>query len=100
MRMCNEHQIDRRQIADPHSRLTQSFQDEKPAREIGIDHDVLATHLQEKTGMAYEGHTHLAVRYQDGLVRFSNSRRYGRTPYELPELPGAFAHRGTLDGLS
>ena len=77
VRMGDEHQINRRQIADPHSRLAQSFQDKKPAREVGIDDDVLAAHLQEKTGMANEGHAHLAIRYQHRLVRLADSRRHG-----------------------
>ena len=75
VRMGDEHQIDRRQITEPHSRLAQSFQHKKPAREVGIDYDILAAHLQEKTGMTNESHAHLAVRHQDRLVRLSNSRR-------------------------
>jgi hypothetical protein len=100
VRVGDEHQIDRWKITEPHSRLAQSFQHKKPAGEIGIDHDVLAAYLQEEACVANESHTHLAVGHQNRLVRLSNSRRDRRTPNEPPELPGAFAHRGTVDGLS
>src|SRR5579872_2125934 len=71
--MGNEHEIDWRQIADPHSGLAQSFQDKKPARKIRIDDDVLAAHLKEKTGVSNESHTQLAIGYQYRLVWLSNS---------------------------
>src|SRR5579859_6530740 len=58
MRMGDEHQINRRQIPDPYSRLAQSFQYKQPAREIRVDDNVLATHLDKKTGMANEGQAH------------------------------------------
>src|SRR6185312_6485934 len=100
VRMSDEHEIDWRQVPESNSRLSQSLQHKKPAREIGIDQDILATHLQEKAGVSNESHTHLAIGYQDRLVRLSNSRCHCRAPYQASELPGALAHRGTLDGLS
>src|SRR5256885_2373704 len=98
--MGDEHEVYGRQIANLHSRLSQSLKHKKPAREIWIDYYVFPSDLQEKTGVANESHAHLAICYQDWLVRFSASGSHGRAPHQLPELTGAFAHCGTLDCLS
>ena len=52
--MRDQHQVDRRKVAQSHSRLPQPFQHKQPARKIGIDNDVLAADLDEKAGVADE----------------------------------------------
>jgi len=64
VRVRDEHQIHRRQIAQIHSRLTEAFKNEKPARKIGIDDDVLASDLKEEAGVSDKGHPELAIRSQ------------------------------------
>jgi hypothetical protein len=100
MRMGDQHQINGRQIAEFYAGLAQSFQHKKPSREVRIDYDVLAAHLQEKTCMTNESNPHLAIGDQNRLVRFADSRGHSGVPYELPKLPRALAHSRTLDRLS
>ena len=57
--MRNQHRIDGRQIAHTQSRTPQSLQDEDPAREVGVNQNVLAADLQEKTGVSDERHSQL-----------------------------------------
>src|SRR6266567_1643564 len=99
MRMSDEHQIDGRKIMDSHPRPPQSFQDKQPAREVWINHDVFSADLQEKTGMADEGDTHLAVGDKFGLMRFANARGNGGMPYEPPKLLGALTQSRIFERL-
>src|SRR5580658_5638502 len=57
----NQHEIDGRQIGDAQAWTAQAFQDEKPAREIGVDHDALPADLHEETGVADEGDAEFSV---------------------------------------
>ena len=61
VRVGDQHQIDRRQIAQLHARLAQPLQHEQPAREVGIDQHILPAHLHEKAGVADEGDAEFAV---------------------------------------
>jgi len=64
VRVSDKHQIHGRQIAQIYSWLTEAFKNEKPAREIGIDDNVLASDLKEETGVPDKGHAELAIRSQ------------------------------------
>src|SRR5581483_266030 len=100
MSVSDQNNIDRRQIANHHSRPPQPFQDEKPTGKVRIDHDVLAANLQEKTGMTNKSHAHLAVRDQNRLARLALPRSDCRMPNQPPKLSGALAHCGAFNGLS
>ena|SRR5258707_385784 len=99
MRMSDEHQIDGRKIIDSDPRPPQSFQDKQPAREVWINHDVFSADLQEKSGMANESDTQLAIGNKFGLMRFANARGDGGMPYELPKLLGALAQSRIFERL-
>ena len=59
--MGDQHGINGRQIAQPHSRSAQPFQDENPACEVRINENVLAADLQEKAGMPNESEAELVA---------------------------------------
>src|SRR5260221_5110631 len=99
MRVRDQHQIDRRKVSDPQAGLAQALQHKKPAGEIGIDDDIFAAYLQEKTGMAYEGHAHLPVGRQDRTVGFARPRRHHRVAHQVAELLGAAAQRRILERI-
>ena len=61
VRVRHQYNIHGRQVAQVQSRLTQAFQNEQPAREVGIDNDVLSANLQKKAGMSNEGDAQFAV---------------------------------------
>ena len=61
MRVRHQDNIHRRQVAQIQSRLTQSFEQEEPAREIWIDDDVLSANLQEEAGVSDEGDSEFTV---------------------------------------
>ena len=62
MRVRDQHGVDRRQVGDAQSRAAQALEYEQPAREIGIDDEILATKLHEEAGMSDEGDAHLSRR--------------------------------------
>ena len=64
VRVRHQHDIHRRQVAQIQSRLTQALENEEPAREVGIDDDVLSANLQKEAGVPDERHAQLAVRNQ------------------------------------
>ena len=59
MRVCYQHCIDWRQIAQAHARASQSLQDEDPLREIGIDYEVLSANLEKEARVTNEGYAQL-----------------------------------------
>ena len=61
VRVRHQDKIHRRQVAQVQSRLTQALEDEQPAREVGIDDDVLSANLQKEAGVSDEGDAELAV---------------------------------------
>src|SRR5713101_6976380 len=99
MRVSDQHNINRREVVDFDPWLPQPFQHEQPARKIRVNDNVLPTNLHQEAGMANERDSHLAVRNQLRLVRFSNSRGDGGMPYESAKLPGAFAEGRILERL-
>ena len=61
--VCVRHQdeIHGRQVAQIQSRLTQALENEQPAREVGIDDNILSADLQKETRMSNEGDTQFPV---------------------------------------
>ena len=95
MGMRNQHRIDRRQIAQPQPRPAQSLQNENPAREVGVDKNVLAANLEEETGMSDESNAELFARGQDRLTRLPGARRQRRAAHQRAELPGLTSKCGS-----
>ena len=93
VRVRHQHNIHWRQIAQIQSRLPQALQNEQPAREVGIDDDVLSANLQKKTGVADEGDAEFAIRNQFRFVGLTGARGDGGMPHQAGELAGAFAQR-------
>ena len=61
MRVRDENQIDRRKICDPQPGTPKSLKYKQPAREVGVDHHILAGDLHKKTGMTDKGDTQLSI---------------------------------------
>src|SRR5208282_4701046 len=55
VRVGYQDNIHRRQVAQVQSRLTQAFENEEPAGEVGINDDVLSANLKEEAGVSDEG---------------------------------------------
>ena len=68
VRVRDQHNVDGRQIGNAQAGTAQAFQHEEPAREIGIDDDVLSADLQEEAGVADEGDAEFAVGDEARLV--------------------------------
>src|ERR1700733_14468908 len=96
IKMCvgYKHHVGWRQVAEVQSRLTQALQNEEPAREVGIDDDILPPNLQKEAGMPDEGNTQLSVRNQFRFVRLTGTGRNRRISYQAGKLAGALAQSG------
>ena len=94
VRMSNQHQVDGRKIAQPHSRLPQPLQHKQPASEIRIDDDVLAADLHEKAGMADESYSQLSIADQFRFVSLAGPRSHRRMPHQSAKRTRAFAENG------
>ena len=55
VRMRHQHQINRGEVAQSHSRLPKPLQHKQPAGKIGVNEDVLAADLHEKAGVPDKG---------------------------------------------
>jgi hypothetical protein len=89
MRVGYEHNVHRRQVAEIESGLPQAFKNEKPAREVGIDDDVLSANLEKKAGMTNKGEAELSLCNEFGFVSFTGTRGDHRMPYEVSKLARA-----------
>lgn len=94
VRVSDEHQIHRWQIAQIYSGLTEAFKNEKPAREIGIDDDVLASDLKEETGVPDKGDAEFAIRGELRFVSRARARSDDGVAHEPGELSRSLAERG------
>jgi len=56
VRVCDEHDIHWRQVAQPQPRTPKALQNEEPAGKIGIDDDVHSADLEEKSCVSNKGH--------------------------------------------
>ena|SRR5580692_6313909 len=96
VRVRYQDDVHRRQIAQVQSRSTQPLENEKPAREVGIDNDVLSANLQKETRVSNEGDAKLAVRNQFRFVGFASAWRNHRMPHQASELARALAQGRTF----
>src|ERR1700689_5359402 len=71
VRMGDEDEVCRRQVAQVQSGLAQTLEHEEPARKIRIDDDILSADLQEETRMSDEGDAELAISDEGGFVRLA-----------------------------
>src|ERR1700691_5192072 len=97
MRVRDQHQVDGRQIAKIHTRLLKPLQHEQPACEVGINNYILATRLDEETGVADESHSQFSIAYQFWFVSFSRARSNRRVMHQTPEGAGTLAKDGVLE---
>jgi hypothetical protein len=79
--------------------LPKALKDKQPAGEIGIDDNVLASHLKKEAGVPNEGHAHLAVRNQHRPVRLAGRRSHGGVANQASKLPGTLAQSRIFQGL-
>src|SRR5436190_21712768 len=96
VRVRNEDEVDRRQVRDSQPRLAKPLQHKKPPGEIRVHDYVLATKLQEETGVPNKGDAHLPVRNEHRLMCFSCARGHGRMAHQSAELLCALAQGGIL----
>ena len=94
MGMRDQHQVDGRKVSELHSRLAQTLQHKQPAREIGIDDDVLAAHLDEKAGVPNKRQAQISVADQFGFVSLANSWSNRGVAYQTAKRTRAFAENG------
>ena len=91
VRMRNEHDIHRREVAQVQAGLAQSLQNEQPARKVRVDDDIHSSHLEEEAGMADEGDAQLAAFNELRLVRASGTRCDGGMTDEAGKAAGSLA---------
>lgn len=94
----DEDEVHRRQFAQFESGTAQAFQDEEPAREVGVDDDVVLANLKKKAGMSDEGDTKFAVRDEFRLMGLSGQRGDRGIPHQACELAGTLTKCGILQG--
>jgi len=87
----NQNHVDGRQIGDAQSGTPEALQNEEPAREVGINDDALAAHLQKETGVADESDAEFTVRDQTRLVSLAAARSHHRVPHQAAKIRGALA---------
>lgn len=97
--MGNQNHIDWRKVVDFYAGLPKPFQYEKPAGEVGINDNILATNLQEETGVSDEGYAHLPVRNQHRAMRLAGGGSQGGVPHQASKLPGTLAQRRIFERL-
>ena len=94
VRVRDQDNIHGRQVAQIQSRLTQALENEQPAREVGIDDDVLSPNLEEEAGVSDEGNAQLPVRNQFRFVGLAGAGCDRGVPHQARELAGSLAQRG------
>lgn len=77
MRVSDEDNVDRREIAQLNSGLAQPLENKKPARKIGIDDNIFAADLEKEAGVADESDAHLSVGHELWAVSFAGERTDG-----------------------
>ena len=87
----NQNQIDRGKIGNAQAWTSQAFQDEEPARKVGVDDYALTAHLHKKAGVPDEGDAEFAVCRQARLVGFTTSGRNRGVAHQTSELAGTLA---------
>ena len=98
VRVCHQHQVDGRKIADLDTWFAQALQQKQPACEVRIDEDILSAHLQKKTRVPNEGQAEISVGNEFWLTRLSRAGSHRRVTHQSRELAGAFAKRRILQG--
>ena len=94
VRVRYQHNIHGRQVAQVQSGLAQAFENEEPAREVGIDDDVLSADLEKKAGVPDEGDAQLAVRNQLRFVSLPGAGCDRGMSHQARERAGSLAQRG------
>src|ERR1019366_1544000 len=61
VRVRNQHRVDCRQLPQLQPRTAQPLENENPAREVGIDQNILSPDLEDEAGMSDEGYAQLAT---------------------------------------
>src|ERR1019366_7023560 len=87
VRVRNQHRVDCGQLPQLQPGTAQSLENENPAREVGIDQDVLAPDLEEEAGMPDEGYAQLATAGEYGLTGDAGARRHGGAAHQGSKLP-------------
>jgi len=96
--MGDQDDIHGREFAEVESGAAQAFQDKEPAREVGIDDDVVLADLEEKAGVPDEGDAEFAVRDEFRLMGRAGKRGDRRIPHQACELAGTLTESGILEG--
>src|SRR5205085_12439785 len=86
--MCvtHKHVIDGRQIAQADARAALPFEDDQPAREIGIDYEIVSGDLNKEAAMTDEGQPKFPLADEMRFMRAASAGRNRRTPYQRSEL--------------
>ena len=93
VRVGDEHGVDGRQVAHAQAGTAETLEDEDPLGEVGVDDKVLATQLQEETGVANEGEAQLSASDELRFTGLAGARGEGRTADEGGNL-SSFATNG------
>jgi hypothetical protein len=95
----NQHQVDRGQVTHLQTWPSNPFQDEEPARKVGIDDDILAADLEKETGVPDECQAQLAIGHQLWFMGAAGPGSDYGMAYQAAELPGTLAKRGILERI-
>jgi len=97
--VSDQHQVNRRQVANLQPGLPQPLQHEQPARKVGVDENILPANLEEETGMPDECHTHLPIGDELWLMSAAGSGSDGGVAHQAAKLPGTLAKSGVLKSV-
>jgi len=84
------------QIAQFESGTAKAFQDKEPAREVGVDNDVMLANLKEKAGVSDEGDAEFAIRDEFSLMGLTGEGGDCRVAHQAGELAGTLAESRIL----
>ena len=94
MRVGYQHSVNRRQIAHAEARTAKSLENEDPLSEVGIDHEVLSSNLEEEAGVTDEGDAQLSASDELGPAGLAGARGEGGTADEGGNLSSFAANGG------
>src|SRR5438105_12894261 len=92
MSMRDQHVVNRGQVFDLDSGTAQALEHKQPARKVGIDHNVLAANLNEKSGVPNEGDPQFAMLRQHRFVSLSGTRGKRGVAHDAAKLASLAAN--------
>src|SRR3954471_16308298 len=86
MSVGHKNVVDRRKVFYPEPGFSKALEQEEPLRKVGIDHHVLTASLDEKSRVADESHSEIAIPGEDGAVHIAEAALHGGASHQSAEL--------------